>query len=270
MSATATTPAAPRPIDVSATPAVPMGRLARVEMRKALDTRAGRWLVIGILALVVVVEVIYAFAAPDDQKDLQDFLQIPGGVFSYFLPILIILLTTSEASQRNGLVTFTLEPRRSRIVVAKFLAGLALSVGVMVLGLVLALLGTLLGAVTGASPSYSLDTGVILNGIVLSNIIAVFIGFAIAMLLMNTPAAIVGYFAYTLILPTAVGILGFLSSTFQDIAPWIEFNTAQVPLISGDYSPTGEEWAQIATSGFIWLVVPLVLGVQRLLRIEFK
>jgi ABC-type transport system involved in multi-copper enzyme maturation permease subunit len=247
-----------------------MGRLAKVEVRKALDTRAGRWLVIAILALVVVVEVIYAFAAPDDQKDLQDFLQVPGGVFSYFLPILIILLTTSEASQRNGLVTFTLEPRRSRIVVAKFLAGLALSIAVMVLGLVLALLGTLLGAVTGASPSYALDTGVVLNGVVLSNIIAVFIGFAIAMLLMNTPAAIVGYFAYTLILPTAVAILSQLSEWFGNIAPWIEFNTAQQPLFTGDYTPTGEQWAQFAVAGTIWLVIPLALGTLRLLRIEFK
>ena len=36
------------------------------------------------------------------------------------------------------------------------------------------------------------------------------------------------------------------------------------------YTPTGEEWAQIATSGTIWLVIPLALGIWRLLRIEFK
>ena len=47
-------------------------------------------------------------------------------MLGYFLPILIIMLVTSEASQRNGLVTFTLEPRRSRVVVAKFIAGVAL------------------------------------------------------------------------------------------------------------------------------------------------
>ena len=54
-------------IDVSGTPHVPLTRLVRVELRKALDTRAGRWLVIAILGLVVVIEVIYAFAA-DDRK----------------------------------------------------------------------------------------------------------------------------------------------------------------------------------------------------------
>ena len=87
---------------------------------------------------------------------------------------------------------------------------------------------------------------------------------------MNTPAAIVGYFVYSLILPIAVGILGSLSSGFEKAAPWFEFNTAQTPLFSGDYTPTGEQWAQLATSGTIWLVIPLVLGIARLLRIEFK
>ena len=37
-----------------------------------------------------------------------------------------------------------------------------------------------------------------------------------------------------------------------------------------DYVPTGEEWAQIAMSGTIWLIIPLALGIWRLLRIEFK
>jgi ABC-type transport system involved in multi-copper enzyme maturation permease subunit len=247
-----------------------MARLSRVEVRKALDTRAGRWFVIGILALVIVIEVIYAFAADDLDKNFQDFIQIPGAVLGYFLPIIIIMLVTSEASQRNGLVTFTLEPKRSRVVVAKFIAGVVLAVVVMVLAFLLAAVGTLLGAATGASPEWSMDGNLFFNGFVLSNLIGVFIGFAIGMLIMNTAGAIVAYFVYSLILPIAVGILSALSSTFEDIAPWIEFNTAQTPLFSGDYTPTAEQWAQIAVAGTIWLVIPLALGIWRLLRIEFK
>ena len=34
--------------------------------------------------------------------------------------------------------------------------------------------------------------------------------------------------------------------------------------------PNGEEWAQLAVTGTIWLIIPLFLGIQRLLRIEFK
>jgi ABC-2 type transport system permease protein len=257
-------------LDFSSTSQVSMATLARVEFRKALDTRAGRWLVIGILSMVVVVEVIYSFAAPDEDKNLQDYIQIPGGILGYFLPIIIIMLVTSEQSQRNGLVTFTLEPRRPRIVVAKFIAGVALAGVVMALSFALALAGTLLGAVTGASPTWSVDGNLVFNGFILSNLIGVLIGFAIAMLIMNTAGAIVAYFVYSLILPIAVGILGALVESFEDFAPWIEFNTAQTPLFQGDFTPTAEQWAQIATSGTIWLVVPLMLGIWRLMRIEFK
>ena len=257
-------------IDVSATPHVPMSRLAKVEFRKAVDTRAGRWFAIAIVGLVLVVEVIYALVADEGSKDFRDFLGIAGAVLGYFLPILIILLVTSEASQRNGLVTFTLEPRRPRVVAAKFLAGLGLGVVVMVMGAVMAVFGTVVGMIAGGTPEWSVDGNLIFNGFVLANLIGIFIGFAIGMLLMNTPAAIVGYFAYSLILPIAVGILSALSDGFEKVAPWIEFNTAQMPLFSGDYTPTGEEWAQIAVSGTIWLIVPLALGIMRLLRIEFK
>lgn len=257
-------------IDLGSTSSVPMSRLAKVELRKALDTRAGRWFVISILALVLVVQVIYALAAPEDALGYGDFLGVAGGVLGYFMPILVIMLVTSEASQRNGLVTFTLEPRRPRVVIAKFLAGFALSFAVMVLAALIAIVGTLVGITTGADADWSVDGNLLFNGFVLANVVGVLVGFAIATLLMNTPAAIVAYFAYSLILPLAVGILSSLSSGFADVAPWIEFNTAQTPLFTGDYTPTGEQWAQIATSGTLWLVVPLALGIARLLRIEFK
>lgn len=253
-------------LDLSGTPQVPLGRLVKVEVRKALDTRAGFWFGVSIVGLVLAVEIIFALVASDADRTFENHLGIAGAVLGYFLPILIILLVTSEASQRNGLVTFTLEPRRPRVVLAKFLAGLVLAVIVMVLSTVMAVLGMLVGR----GDEWSVDGNLVFNGFILSAAVSVLIGFAIATLLMNTPAAIVGYFAYTLILPTAVGILSALSSGFEDIAPWIEFNTAQTPLFTGDYTPTGEEWAQIATSGFIWLVVPLALGIRRLLRIEFK
>jgi ABC-2 type transport system permease protein len=261
---------APRVLDIAGSLHVPMARLAKVELRKALDTRAGRWLILGILGLIVVVEVIYSFAASDDSKNLDDYLQVPGATFGFFLPIIVIMLVTSEASQRNGLVTFTLEPKRSRVVIAKFLAGIGLAIAVMVIGFLLAMVGTAFGIVTGSSPEWSVTGDMLFSALFLANMIGVFTGFAIAMLIMNTPGAIVGYFVYSLILPTAVGILSLLSSTFEDIAPWVEFNTAQVPLISGDYSPTGEQWAQILTAGTLWLIIPLALGIWRLLRIEFK
>ena len=247
-----------------------MSRLAKVELRKSLDTRAGRWFTISIIVLCLAVVTIYAFAAPDGEKDFIDNLGIAGAVLGSFLPILIIMLVTAEASQRTGLVTFTLEPQRSRVVIAKFIAGVVLGVAVMLTSALMAVIGTFLGTLDGSSADWSLNGNLIFNGFVLANMVGIFIGFAIGMLLMNTAAAIVAYFVYCLILPTVVGFLGLLSETFEKVAPWIEFNTAQTPLFTGDYQPTGEEWAQIATAGTIWLILPLTLGIIRLLRIEFK
>jgi ABC-type transport system involved in multi-copper enzyme maturation permease subunit len=266
MTATTTT----APIDLTATSQVPMSRLAEVEFRKALNTRAGLWFTVSIVVLCLVVVTIYALVAPDDSTDFMEVLGVSGSVLGSFLPILIIMLVTAESSQRTGLVTFALEPRRSRVVIAKFLAGMALAVAVMVLAAVTAAIGTLLGTLDGSSASWALDGNLIFNGFVLSNTVAVLIGFAIAMLLMNTAAAIVVYFVYSLILPGVVGILSVLSDGFEEVAPWIELNTAQVPLFTGDFQPTGEQWAQIATAAVIWMVLPLVLGIRRLLRIEFK
>ncbi len=253
-------------------PGIPLTRLISVEMRKAFDTRAGRWLSFAILGLCTVVMLVIAFLVTTDGpfQDFAFFIQAMGGTLGYFLPIIAIMLVTSEWGQRTGLVTFTLEARRSRVVVAKLVAGLIITVGVMVLSLVLAAIGSALAEfVRGADVSWELEGRVLFNFAV-ANVIGVLIGFAIAMLLMNTAAAIVGYFVYSLVVPAVVGIVGSLVDWFGDLAPWIEFNTAQTPLFTGDYTLSGQEWAQFATAGTIWLVLPLAFGIWRLLRSEVK
>lgn len=265
-----TTPSTPLgTIDISRTPAVPLGRLVKVEARKAFDTRAGRWFAISIVGLVVVATAIAVLAFPDDSQDFVEMLGLSGGILGYFLPVLMILLVTSEWSQRTGLATFTLEPRRSRVVTAKLLAGVAVSVAVLVIAVLVAAIGTALSPVNGGDAVWNLGVGEAWS-FVFSSVIGVFIGFALAMLVRNSPAAIVGYFAYTLILPTVAAVLGELIDGLKDIIPWVELNTAQTPLITGDYTASGQEWAQILTSGLIWLVLPTVLGVLRLVRAEVK
>lgn len=256
----------------TARPGIPLARLVAVEVRKSFDTRAGRWLSIAILGLCAVVMLVIAFLVTDADglQDFSFFIQAMGGTLGYFLPIIAIMLVTSEWSQRTGLVTFTLEPRRPRIVAAKLVAGLIISVAVMLLSAALGALGTFLASsVRGVDVSWSISGHQVFN-FAAQNLIGVLIGFALAMLLMNTAAAIVGYFVYTLVLPIVVGVVGSLVHWFADLAPWIELNTAQIPLFTGDFSPTGEEWARIATAGFIWLVLPLGFGIYRLLRSEVK
>lgn len=262
------TPGAPPPLDLPVS-SVPLTRLVRVELRKSMDTRAGRWLAGVILGLCVLVVGVTALAAPAEVRGLEMLLTFAGGTLTTFLPVLVILLVTSEWSQRTALVTFTLEPHRPRIVLAKLLAGLVLSVVVIALAFVVAVLGALLTGTRGPI-DWEVDPLLVLNAFGLGTLIVVLVGFAIAMLTMNTPAAIVLYFAYLLVLPSVVGALGFFFDWFADLAPWIELNTAQIPLGTGDYVPSGTEWAQLATAALIWLVLPFVLGLLRLLRAEVK
>ena len=48
-------------LDISQTPAVSFGALTRVELRKMADTRAGRWLLISIAGLTLLVLTLSAY-----------------------------------------------------------------------------------------------------------------------------------------------------------------------------------------------------------------
>src|SRR5690349_11880682 len=125
-------------------PGIPWSRLVRIEMRKMVDTRAGFWLVVAIgLVSVLVTGAMLIWAHPRDMTFGQIFgmNNIPTGVL---LPVLAILLVTSERSQRTGLVTYTLEPRRSRVVSAKLATSLVYAVLAVLVALAFGAVGTLL------------------------------------------------------------------------------------------------------------------------------
>lgn len=242
--------------------------LVLVELRKLLDTRSGRWFSAAIGALVVAGLVLAVVAFPEGEQEYAAMLSLAGGVIGYFVPVLVILLVTSEWSQRTALGTFTLEPRRSRVVGAKLATGVVVTVVALVAAALLAALATAGALGTGGS---AWDVGwAQVQSFAVGNLLLVLVGFALAVLLRSTPAAIVGYFAYTLIVPTVAGLLSALVGGLGEVLPWVEFNTAQSPLFSGDYRLDGTEWAQLLVSGTVWLLLPLGLGVARLLRAEVK
>ncbi len=268
MSTTTTEPVR-HTLDLSGTERVPMSTLVGVELRKTFDTRAGRWFTVSIVGLMLVGAVLAATAFPEESQTYIEILSLCGGILGYFLPILVILLVTSEWTQRTGLTTFALEPRRPRIVGAKLLAGLVLAVSAFAIAAVVAAVGTLASPVNGGEVNWDASWGQ-LQSFLVTGLIGVLIGFMLATLLRNSAAAIVAYFVYTFALPTVVGILAFFIDWFEPIAPWVEFNTAQTPLITGNYQATGEEWAQIAVSGTLWLIIPMAFGIWRIMRAEVK
>jgi ABC-2 type transport system permease protein len=245
---------------------VPMARLVKVELRKMVDTRAGFWLFIAMGLLTLAANVLFLIFGEAEELDFANFVGITLTPQGFLLPILGILLITSEWSQRTGLVTFTLEPSRIRIVWAKVFAALLVGLGAVLLGLAVAAGANALGTVV-QDGSGSWDFGVTgLEQTLVLQISGIVQGLAFGMLFLNSAAAIVLYF----VIPIAFNIVFSLVSALEEAAPWIDIGTAQTPLFELGTALTGEEWAQVGVTALIWIVLPLVAGVIRLLRSELK
>ena len=103
---------------------------------------------------------------------------------------------------------------------------------------------------------------------IITQVLAMLGGFALAALFLNTPAAIVVFFVYKWVLPGLFELGAHLMGWFSDIRGWLDFQTAQQTI--WDMSGTAEEWAQLVLSGVVWLGVPLAVGIWRVLRAEVK
>ena len=256
--------------DISGTTPVPFGRLVAVELRKMADTRAGRWLLISIAALTALVLAIQlaVILSNDLQVDFRDFMVAMNTPMGILLPVLGIMSVTSEWTQRTAMVTFTLEPSRSRLILAKFVSTMLIAVVAVVIGLALSVAANLLyGALSGNEILWDIGAVDVVFYFLL-HAIGMATGFAFGTLFLNTAAAIVVYFVYSFVLPGLFQLGAQLMDWFADIQPWIDFAAAQNPLIEGSIS--GEQWAKLAVSGFIWLVLPLAVGLWRVLRAEVK
>jgi ABC-2 type transport system permease protein len=259
----------PTTLDISTTARVPFARLVKVELRKTYDTRAGRWLlgITAFLAVAFMAVVLIVVLIQDEPVKLDDFIGIANFTSGFLLPVLGIMLVTSEWSQRTAMVTFTLEAHRGRVVAAKLVAGLLLALIVSVVATLSALVFNALYAVMHGNADWHLGFLPLL-GFLFAQAIAMMTGFAFATLFLNTPASIVVYFAYALILPTIFGVAAEFLEWFRHLQPWIDFSDAQSPLI--DASMTGKDWAQLLVTGIIWLGIPFFFGVWRILRAEVK
>lgn len=250
-------------------PGVPLGRLIKVELRKMFDTRSGFWLMASIAILAAVATIAVIVFAPDDVISYGSFGTAVGVPMAILLPIVAILSVTGEWSQRTGLITFTLVPHRGQVILAKLIASVLVGVVSMILAFAIGAVGNIVGAaINGVDTDWDTTfTQMVL--IVLANVLGLLIGFMLGVLIRNTPGAIVGYFVYSFVLPGIFGALAAFVDWFKDLQPWVDFGFSQTPLFEGD-NPTGEQWAQLGTSGLIWLVIPLAIGVWAVLRSEVK
>lgn len=277
----ATTAAPLGQIDIAGTAPTPFGRLVKVELRKMVDTRGGFWLlaITGLLLVLVMGAILAIGAFTDSDLDLtaSTMSQIFTLPVSLLVPVFGVLVVTSEWSQRTAMVTFALEPHRIRVILAKLLAVTLLALATIVLAVAAgALTNVLLAAIDGTDAVWDLKVTT-LFWVALVQVAYFGMGFALGALLRSTAGAVAIYYVIALLLPALVWpALYFIFGWAQDILPWIDINMAATPIIAGtDFA--GEkvavgaiDYVRVAATVTLWAVLPLVLGVWRLLRAEVK
>lgn len=245
-------------------PRPPLGRLVAVELRKMTDTRAGRWLLVLIGLTAVAMMPVMLFAVDEEEQSLRAMAEASQTGVALLLPVLGILSVTGEWSQRTALTTFALVPERNRVLAAKLLAGAGLAVALGLFGCAVSVLARAVGGAAGLSGgSWSLPPSVVATTVLLG-VITLAIGVAFGLLFMNPAVSIVLYF----LLPTLWTTLGAMIDRLKGPAGWLDTDRTLNVL----YEPgvSGGEWARIATSLAVWLLVPLAAGAVRLARREVK
>jgi ABC-2 type transport system permease protein len=239
-----------------------LAQLTRVELRKMHDTRAGFWLLLSGLLLTLATVVISALTGHSSDHTLSNLLDNSVQALNVLLPIVGILLVTSEWSQRTALLTFTLVPQRGRVLAAKVSASIVLALVAFLAALALSAAGTALNP-SALDGTWSVGAGV-LGQTALFTIISMLIGVALGSAILLSAPAIVASF----ILPIAFSAVTHLIGGLDGVAHWLDQGETLTALT--DHALGGEEWAHIGTTLLLWFVLPLAIGAWRFLRGEIR
>lgn len=265
MSSVVATPLSPRPgsparaADVATQPG--LGRLTAVELRKMSDTVAGIWLQLGVLALTLIVVVLTCATGHAAQHTFRHIFSNSLQPEAIMLPVIGVLLVTSEWSQRTTLSSFTLIPQRSRVFTAKLIAAVAMSLPAFAFCLLVSVIGTSVAS-SGVHGAWTIQGGMFAQAL-LCLAVSMLIGAAFGAALLGSVSAVATYFG----LPFAVSALTSIVGKHSFVS-WIDTATTLTRMTDHPLSAT--EWGRAGTTLAVWMLLPLALGLWRVLRSEIK
>jgi hypothetical protein len=250
--------------------AIPFTRLVAVELRKAINTRTTRWLLWATVLLSLLVAGVQlavslgnrAVVAPIDTVEL--LILFPLGVL---VPVLGILLVTSEWGHRTALTTFTLESRRWRVMAAKLVTAIVVPVVAFVAAVGLALAGAAVHSATGGAVIWSMPVDEV-AALLGYHVIGVLLGFGFGVLTRNGPAALVSVFVAVSIIPAALSLVAGVWSWAEPINRWLNFSDVTAALRIG--SAAEVQWSALAATIGVWIVAPILVGFRRIETTEIK
>ena len=247
---------------------IPLSRVVRVELRKMFDTRSGFWLIASIAITGLIATIATIAFAPDQDLTYYNFAKAVGFPITVILPMVALLAITSEWSQRSGLTTFTYVPSRRRVIGAKTLSAMIVAVASMLFAFAIGAVGNLVGSSIAGTPTvWDLSLAHALT-ILLGNLVSMSIGTMLGMLLRSSAGGLVVYFVLVLLVPNLSSLLATSQDWYHDLQPWVDLPFAQTYLFDGMH--TGAQWAHVATSVALWILVPGYVGLRRVMRSEVK
>ncbi|MFC5265147.1 ABC transporter permease [Kribbella qitaiheensis] len=236
-------------------------KLVTTELRKSVDTRSGRVLILAILALAVAALTWQLTHMNSGQQAFDSYLAAASTGVQLLLPVIGVMAMTSEWTQRTALTTFTLSPRRVRVQLAKFVSAIVLSVVVLTATTVLALAATAIGGATGGDGATYAGLGGALAGAYLTTALNVVMGAAFGAVIAQTAVAILVFF----VAPTAWALAG--PALFKDNADWLDVFGAFGRIAERDLHGMVPE---TLTAIGVWIVLPTIVGLWASSRREVK
>ncbi|GAB77692.1 hypothetical protein SAMN05421595_1530 [Austwickia chelonae] len=261
---TAPTSAPGAHLDLAGVPGIPFWRLFAVELRKVLDTRANRWLLIVMLGLSAAILTVLATTAPEEMRSFAAFSKVGFQPLTLLLPVLGILAMTSEWSHRSALATFALEPRRIRVFLAKSIATLMVSLVVASVGMLMSVLATAASSAMVPLPpnAWTLEAKPILMSVALLEIYTL-IGLALGLLLSSNALAITIYY----IAPMITLSLSMWEKA-RPVMEWVSQSVLTQPFEKAHF--TAEQAQRSAVAALVWIVIPFLVGAWLSYRREVK
>ena len=233
--------------------------LLAVELRKMTDTRSGR----GLLAVTLASSVAVLVWKTTQTSIATAFDNYSAGVatmIAFAAPLIGLLAMTSEWTQRTALATFTLVPRRRRVIAAKYVASLVLCLGAMAVGLALAAAACTIGGIVHGPADFSGWAGDVRYAAIFV-VLQLTMAAAFGALAANTPIALGAF----LLAPTVWAML--TEGALRFVAQWFDIFAAYARLSSD--KPLGEIGHTVVAIT-AWVAVPAAIGLVRSLRRDVK
>lgn len=224
-----------------------------VEMRKLVNTRSARWLLLSMAAIGVLIVATFVALSTSrgEQIDVSLMLAalaLPAGLGA---PIVAIMGITSDWQHRDVIKFFALQPARGTLLLAKYLAVAAFALGIV---LAISVVAIAVAAVVSAVQGTGLIWGDIAQSarlLACVSVIGSVSGAALASALLSTPLAIVFILFQSFIFDSVIGLFAGQATPFLQSATLSNF------LVEG-----GNVWAALS-SALLWIAIPGAIGVWR-------